>query len=32
VYTLPDHVQQVSAAARDILHVKPFTTQNRLPV
>jgi hypothetical protein len=32
VYTLPDHVQEVSAAARDILHVKPFTTQNRLPV
>ncbi len=32
VYTLPDHVEEVSAAARDILHVKPFTTQNRLPV
>ena len=31
VYTLPEHVPDVGAAAREILHVKPLTTQDRLP-
>ncbi|MDD1708939.1 MAG: HD domain-containing protein, partial [Methanoregulaceae archaeon] len=32
VYTPPDHVQAVAAAARDILHIRPLTTQDRLMV
>jgi HD superfamily phosphohydrolase len=32
VYTLPEHVQIVGAAARDLLPVRPFTTQDRLPL
>jgi HD superfamily phosphohydrolase len=31
VYTLPEHVREVGTAAREILHVKPLTTQDRLP-
>lgn len=32
VYTLPEHVPVVGAAAREILPVRPLTTQRRLPV
>jgi HD superfamily phosphohydrolase len=30
VYTPPEHVPAVSAAAREILHIRPLTTQERL--
>jgi HD superfamily phosphohydrolase len=32
VYTLPDYVPAVGAAARELFHVRPFTTQDRLPL
>jgi HD superfamily phosphohydrolase len=30
VYTLPEHVSVVGTAARELLHVRPLTTQHRL--
>jgi hypothetical protein len=30
VYTPPEHVPAVTAAAREILHIRPLTTQERL--
>jgi HD superfamily phosphohydrolase len=32
VYTLHEHVPVVGAAARELLHIKPLTTQDRLPL
>jgi HD superfamily phosphohydrolase len=32
IYTLPDHVQAVGAASRDLLPIRPLTTQGRLPL
>ena len=32
VYTLPEYVPIVGAVARELLHVRPLTTQHRLPV
>jgi HD superfamily phosphohydrolase len=32
VYTPPEHVPVIGAAAREILHIKPLTTQERLPL
>jgi hypothetical protein len=30
IYTPPDHIPAVAAAAREILHIRPLTTQERL--
>ncbi|NTW92505.1 MAG: HD domain-containing protein, partial [Methanoregulaceae archaeon] len=30
VFTLPKHVPRVGVAARELLHVRPTTTQHRL--